>query len=99
MAIPSSGIKESSTGESIIFAEIFSSFVAFVTVASKSKRRLSSEAPQCMQTIALRSFLFLQIGQNLSVISKRLSPCKFGFDFRVCQGQECYPPPESSLGE
>ncbi len=86
------GSRSHQPASSIIFAEIFSGVVVLlVTVASKSKRRLSSEAPQCMQTIAPRSFLFLQIGQNLSVSSKRLSPCKFGFDFRVCQGQECYP--------
>jgi hypothetical protein len=79
--MPSSGIEGSSIGRLESLAVAIFGPSAFLIVNTELERWLSSEAPQYTQTIALRSFLFLQMGQNFSLISKLHSPNQLSSKF------------------
>jgi hypothetical protein len=50
-------------------------------VATIFVRFSSSNAPQNLQTVAVRGFLFLQTGQNFPELTKSISPQRLDFIF------------------
>jgi hypothetical protein len=73
MAIPSSGIKSMSIVGSGMFVGSTNIPPVFLVVLAMPEEISPNCAPQWIQTLAKRSFLFLQTGQNFSCMFKLIS--------------------------